>query len=380
MVITLKAIVTFIICITGYCTLRVISDALLILKYPPRGSPCAPDDEGSWSIGSFTGQSPFNLTSPTATNPVLSCASITDPPSNFVADPFLISIDDGQLYMFFETKSNSNTKGEIAVATTDRASRSSWRHLGIALREPFHVSYPYVFQNNKDNTIYMLPETSASGSLRLYKAMNFPLEWTFVRSIIDKPLIDASIIHWNDHWYIFASDPSRKGYKKNGELQIFHSEYLLGPYTSHYLNLIMSGPPSIGARMAGRILRYKDRLYRFGQDCQDTYGRNILAFRIDLLTPNDFVQCQVRFYAKRTKLDADAAPAWNSVRRHHVDALYLEEESMWFAVMDGDSKRSNELSRPIVLRGVCVGVGWTVIVAVYVLQGGRRKNASLRRK
>ncbi|PNX74597.1 glycosyltransferase family protein, partial [Trifolium pratense] len=65
---------------------------------------CQDDNEGSWSIGIFFGDSPFSLKPiefsnlsnddsaawPVA-NPVVTCASVSDAgfPSNFVADPFL---------------------------------------------------------------------------------------------------------------------------------------------------------------------------------------------------------------------------------------------------------------------------------------------------
>lgn len=56
---------------------------------PPRYHPkaCRPDGEGTWAIGIFRGPSPLNLT-PAAgmaadANPILTCASVLDPPSNF---------------------------------------------------------------------------------------------------------------------------------------------------------------------------------------------------------------------------------------------------------------------------------------------------------
>ncbi|KAF5446242.1 hypothetical protein F2P56_031882 [Juglans regia] len=65
---------------------------------------CQEDNEGSWSVGVFYGDSPFSLKPIEAmnvwkdgsaawpvANPVLTCASVSDAgfPSNFVADPFL---------------------------------------------------------------------------------------------------------------------------------------------------------------------------------------------------------------------------------------------------------------------------------------------------
>ncbi|KAL4521104.1 hypothetical protein Ndes2437A_g05046 [Nannochloris sp. 'desiccata'] len=342
--------------------------------WPERGRPCLPDDEGSWSIGTFRGPSPLNLTpiestSPRvdcpaasawpAANPVLTCASVTDTPSNFVADPFIFAKsgvpkelgppNQPPLHIFFETKSNIVMRGEIGVAESLNGG-ATWQYIGIALSEPWHLSYPYVFSWN--NQVYMMPEGSGSGSLRLYRAVDYPLRWELEKELINKPLVDASLVEWKGRWYLFASDPSRPGHKKNAELQIFHSEAPLGPWTQHYLNPVMSGDPRSGARMAGRLLKHNDRLYRFGQDCSGTYGRNVAAFRIDVLSPTEFDQTRIKFTSRRTK---QGIGAWNGVRRHHIDALQLGDGS-WLAVMDGDWQESNPLSKTVCQKsGISMG-------------------------
>ena len=42
--------------------------------------------------------------------------------------------------------------------------------------------------------VYMLPEASGSGGLRLYRAEEFPMVWKLDRLLLDKPLIDASLM------------------------------------------------------------------------------------------------------------------------------------------------------------------------------------------
>jgi hypothetical protein len=63
----------------------------------------------------------------------------------------------------------------------------------------------------------MLPEASASGQLRLYRAKSFPLEWELDRVLLERPLVDASLVEFGGKWWMFASDPSRRGARKNGE-------------------------------------------------------------------------------------------------------------------------------------------------------------------
>ncbi|KAI5054728.1 hypothetical protein GOP47_0029873 [Adiantum capillus-veneris] len=76
----------------------------------------------------------------------MTCASASRPshPSNFVSDPFLF-IQDTKLFVFYETKNAITMQGDIGVAeSTDGG--GTWRHLGIALDEEWHLSYPHVFE------------------------------------------------------------------------------------------------------------------------------------------------------------------------------------------------------------------------------------------
>lgn len=52
-----------------------------------------------------------------------------------------------KLYIFFETKNALTNKGEIGVAESADGG-ASWKYLGIALEEEWHLSFPYVFDYN----------------------------------------------------------------------------------------------------------------------------------------------------------------------------------------------------------------------------------------
>lgn len=79
-------------------------------------------------------------------NPVLTCASVSDAPSNFVADPFLFQGSNDVLYMFYETKNSDTQQGDIGVAES-RDRGATWQHLAVVLDEPWHLSYPFVFEH-----------------------------------------------------------------------------------------------------------------------------------------------------------------------------------------------------------------------------------------
>ena len=89
------------------------------------------------------------------------------------ADPFLFE-KDGEMYLFAEFFSYKTRKGSIVVFTYDRASRA-FSDRREALGERFHLSYPQVFA--RENSIFMLPETSEAEALILYRAVGFPDRW-----------------------------------------------------------------------------------------------------------------------------------------------------------------------------------------------------------
>ncbi|XP_047954608.1 glucosamine inositolphosphorylceramide transferase 1 isoform X2 [Salvia hispanica] len=292
---------------------------------------CEEDNEGSWAIGVYYGDSPFSLKPieemniwkeksaawPVA-NPVVTCASLSHSgfPSNFVADPFLFQHGD-VLYLFFETKNSITMQGDIGVArSVDKG--ATWEQLGIALDEDWHLSYPYVFEYN--GNIYMMPEGSAKGDLRLYRATNFPLKWTLERVVMKKPLVDSFMILHEGKYWLFGSDHSGIGVRKNGQLEIWYSISPLGPWRPHKKNPIYNTDKSVGARNGGRPFVYNGNLYRVGQDCGETYGHRIRVFNVTVLTTLEFKEVEVPLGVNEP---VKGRNSWNGGRNHHLDVQQL---------------------------------------------------------
>src|SRR5262245_46202668 len=117
-----------------------------------------------WSIGIYTGDSSFQLRA-RPNNPVLTNTDVTDVQAEFVADPFMLHAD-GRWYMFFEVLDRETQLGVIALATSDDT--VNWNYEQVVLAEPFHLSYPYVFEWQGER--YMIPETLGASAVCLYKA------------------------------------------------------------------------------------------------------------------------------------------------------------------------------------------------------------------
>lgn len=69
--------------------------------------------------------------------------------------------------------------------------------------------------------MYMVPEVSNSGTLRLYEATRFPDKWQLSQVLIEQPLIDASFVQQDGKWWIFASNRREKSSKNCRELEIW---------------------------------------------------------------------------------------------------------------------------------------------------------------
>ena len=63
-----------------------------------------------------------------------------------VADPFLLQRDQ-KLYMFYETKSTEQQKGQIGVAVSSDGGMT-FQHQAVVLNLAWHLSYPFVFEHN----------------------------------------------------------------------------------------------------------------------------------------------------------------------------------------------------------------------------------------
>lgn len=278
----------------------------------------------SWAIGIYEADSNFNFKpAPNVKNPVIAAKHITDVKAEFVADPFML-YENGVWHMFFEVLDATDNLGDIALATS--LDGIKWNYQKVVLEEPFHLSYPYVFK--WENDYYMIPETYQSREVRLYKATHFPEQWSLEKILLkDSDYVDASIVHFNGRWWIFSSTTA------NDILRLHHADSLLGEWTEHPSSPLITNNPHL-ARPAGRVVNLNNKLIRFAQDDQPTYGLQVYGFEITDLTPHS--------YAERALLGGKAivepsGSGWNSVGMHHID-LHEVNSNQWIACVDAKGR------------------------------------------
>jgi hypothetical protein len=277
-----------------------------------------------WAIGIYTGESPLTLISPAATvNPVLTREDVTDVPAGFIADPFMIQVRE-HWYMFLEVKNQRSKRGEIGLATSDNGRQ--WHYERIVLAEPFHLSYPYVFAWMGD--YYMIPESCQARSVRLYKAVNFPWQWSLVGILREgHEYVDSSIFFYQKKWWLLSG--LGKAPERADTLCLFHADDLMGPWVEHPCSPIINGNGHI-ARPSGRVQVLNNTIIRYAQDCDPFYGLQVHAFAITELTTTSYRERP----ASREPVLTGSGHGWNKSGMHHIDAHCLGEQR-WIACVDG---------------------------------------------
>jgi hypothetical protein len=288
-----------------------------------------------WSIGIYKGASPLQLTAPDSfRNPVITAYDVSDVPAMMVADPFMLRKDQ-TWYMFFEVLNNRTGRGQIGLAISRDG--DAWSYQQIVLAEPFHVSYPYVFEH--ENEMYMIPESYQANSVRLYRARRFPTDWAFVRNLLEGGyFFDSSVVLHEGQWWMFTE--TGQDFKSN-TLRLFYADKLTGPWLEHPKSPIVSGDPHI-ARPAGRLIALNDKLIRYTQDDYPKYGRCVRAFEVIELTMHSYRER----LAFPSPIVEPAGHGWNRLGMHHVDP-HAVEDGFWLACVDGLG-----LERPLVSRSL----------------------------
>ena len=294
-----------------------------VLVGKKRGIPFV-DQREQWSIGIYWGTTPFSFDSFwNWFNPVFKAEDVTDVSAKFVADPFLIK-EGKTWYLFFEVYNNQTGQGDLAVATSTNT--WFWDYRQVILDEPFHLSYPYVFKWQND--YYLIPESFEANSIRLYKADDFPVRWSYLTTLVEgRKYVDNSIVYFNEKWWLFASVTT------NDTLYLFSADNLTGPWVEHPSSPVVTGDRH-KARPSGRVLVYRDRLYRYTMDVDPPVGSHrVMAYEITDLT-------ETRYAEKLAQTEPILKPdgsGWNGRAMHQIDPVQVKPEQ-WVAAVDGFGK------------------------------------------
>jgi hypothetical protein len=206
------------------------------------------------------------------------------PPNHFLADPFVIT-EGNHDFCFVEDYDYE--AGKACIAVYELKDKISER-VGVAIAEPFHLSYPYMFKY--ESKLYMCPETSTHMDIRLYECSEFPLKWKLSQILMDNvSAYDSMIFEKGGMWWLFTNINPVGVSNCCLELSIFYADNPLSKkWTPHPQN-----PVVIGASKArnGGFLADETSIYRVSQKQGfDMYGKGLSINKICLLNQNEYVE------------------------------------------------------------------------------------------
>ncbi|MBK6774982.1 MAG: hypothetical protein IPG74_03735 [Flavobacteriales bacterium] len=202
----------------------------------------------------------------------------------FRADPFGYILN-GELNVLYEKFDYRTGLGEISRLRpkSDNVLKRSRSMLDTGA----HLSYPFIVQRN--DAVYCVPESAASGTVELYKVHVSNESLDHVCTLLNEPLVDPTLFEHGGFWWLLGT----KAPLTNVELFAYWSRDMKGPFVPHLLNPIKHDVRS--SRPAGTPFVRGTELWRPAQDSSNTYGGRIAFNRIDVLTPEAFSEVTVKW-------------------------------------------------------------------------------------
>ena len=209
---------------------------------------------------------------------------LTNPAGHFLADPFVVT-REGRTCVFAEDFVFSTGKGHItAFEITD----GTGLELGAALKEDFHLSFPFLFEF--DGGLFMCPESREAGEIRIYECVKFPLEWR-LKTVVMRNVVaaDTMVFQKNGLWWMLANISQTEPHDCSSELYLYWATTpLTDDWKPHPQNPVVNDP--LSARNGGLLVDDRE-LVRVAQSPRiGSYGATARLFRITRLTPDEYVE------------------------------------------------------------------------------------------
>lgn len=221
-------------------------------------------------------------------------APVIPPRGTGWADPFPFA-RDGRSWLFIEEIPG---RGKGVISVMEMLPGGGFGAPRRVLEEPFHLSYPNVFEH--EGRTYMVPETAQAGQVRLYRSEHFPGGWVLDRVLLDGvPGTDATFLEHGGEWWMFVNVRAPGGSSWD-ELHLYRSASRLGPYEPHPLNPVVSDVRR--ARPAGPVAVRDGRLFRPAQDSSGWYGRALAVMEITRLDRTGYEEVEA------ARLEPDLVP------------------------------------------------------------------------
>jgi hypothetical protein len=214
---------------------------------------------------------------------------IKNPPNRFFADPFVITKNERTI-CYVEDYFYKQKKG--CITAIEIIDNNNYIILGPVIEEPFHMSFPFIFEFNQE--LFMVPETGESNSIRLYKCIEFPLKWSYQKDILtDCNAFDSMIFEHKKRWWLLTNMATKGNSDVCSQLFAFYSDNpLTNKWIAHDLNPLVFN--SLNGRNGGILDVVSKFPVRVRQkQGVNSYGCGLTLARITELTPSSFSEQEI---------------------------------------------------------------------------------------
>lgn len=207
------------------------------------------------------------------------------------ADPFAVEHCGRQAILVEEFDERS---GEGTISALTRGDSGDWERSRKVIDPGVHASYPFPVHVGED--LFCVPEAARAGRVEAWRCIELPDRWQRAHTLVDAPVIDPTVVRWNDRWWLFGT---RRDGDPNAELWLWSAPEFVGPWVPHGLNPVKIDVTS--ARPAGTPFVRDGVLYRPAQDCSTGYGGAVVLNRVERLDRETFEEHTVERFEVRTR-------------------------------------------------------------------------------
>ncbi len=189
----------------------------------------------------------------------------------------------GIAYCFVEEFDQAAGRAHISVL---EQSGNGWQRLGVAIREPFHMSFPYVFEY--EGKLHMCPETSEARCISVYRCESFPLGWVHAATLMtDVSAADTVIFQRGQRWWMLSNIDRAPNPDHQSELHAFHADSPLSdrwqPVPGNPVKADCHGARNGGLSVDGSTVRRIGQVQSF-----EMYGKQVNVYSITRLDEGGF--------------------------------------------------------------------------------------------
>jgi hypothetical protein len=251
---------------------------------------------------------------------------IIPPKDRFWADPFIVYKNE-KYYVFFEELIYSEKIGHISLIEIDKNGNHSKPEKILDL--PFHLSYPFIFEFEKNYYFIHASISKNRASVDLFKCIEFPYKWEFYKELIpNTPLVDTTLFYHKNKWWLFACVANNDGTSLSKNLVLYYNDSLINnSWISHPQNPIISDISK--ARPAGNIFNMQDRLIRPSQNCSKYYGYGLCFNEIIKLTETEYEEKLIESFEPKLNNDFIGMHTFN--RKNNltiIDVIFRRPRSL----------------------------------------------------